>query len=697
MAIKETIPFNFDEIYSYIEDKFAERGYDNQEGSNTMQLVTAMSYLTSMLNANTATNINETLLTLARKRNTALQDARVLGYEIEHIRSYQYTLTLKFTNISDSAVTHYIEKYMSFTSGSKTYYYLDDGVSVTVPAGSEETPSVVTKSIVVIEGDLRKYENEPEVLSVVILDVYDEDTSTWGTQHYIDIPYTDVEDDGIEMFLTYYDEDGQLRDEEVWTRSKQFMIDADTVLNRNFVRLDDIEYKTPRCYFKIGDVGNEIRSGTIIQMNVLMSSGTAGAMIGIPTAPSNLDCEITNYALLVQGAEEESLESIKVNAPLFHNSANRVITKPDYIAFCNRQASVRYTDAWDGHDEYPHVPGHIWFSFVPSTTSRSLIDETRASPDDDYGEGLVWNLQDFGNNINWYIEDGSDDLEATWYGQGGEVLNIFNYLDEYKIPTLQFHHRHPVFMDFEYDIKIARYNIKTSKQEIHYNIFKIIDNFFRNDDKTDSTDTDEEAIEQFGSEYFQSSLIKRIDRELTDITGFDVKNLYTTIHLCEKNIVYEKYTEEKVLIPELKEIKIHLGIPFEGIFDSNGDVVFANLPSINTTNFANSEDLTVDESSLIVDDGATYLNVKVSTFNILLGTTVVGTYKIYKAFEDIIEVTLYVQDDNGHTSGIDYAELDTSGLAEGEIGGLFLNVQYPSSNIRFTRNTIPRLKKVSFL
>ena len=147
MAIKETIPFNFDDIYAYIEAKFEDEGYDNEEGSNTMQLVTAMSYLVSMLNANTASNINETILTLARKRSVALQDARVLGYEAEHIKSYQYNLTLEFSTPG----THRINKYDYFTAGDYVYYYLGD----TTDSFEVLEGETVTKTITVKEGDLK--------------------------------------------------------------------------------------------------------------------------------------------------------------------------------------------------------------------------------------------------------------------------------------------------------------------------------------------------------------------------------------------------------------------------------------------------------------------------------------------------------------------------------------------------------------
>jgi len=80
--IKETVPFSFDEIYDGIADLFADKGYDSPyDGSNLSQLITSMAYTVSTLNANTAVNINETILTLAQKRDNIVQDARLLGYE----------------------------------------------------------------------------------------------------------------------------------------------------------------------------------------------------------------------------------------------------------------------------------------------------------------------------------------------------------------------------------------------------------------------------------------------------------------------------------------------------------------------------------------------------------------------------------------------------------------------------------------
>lgn len=640
MAITETIPYNFDDIYEYIEQKFEEEGYDTEEGSNTMQLVTAMSYLVSMLNANTAANINETILPLARKRSVALNDARVLGYEVSHVQSYQYSLTLEFSN----AGTYRINKYDSFSTGDHTYYYMGDTTdSFTVSEGE-----TVTKTITVKEGTLNKYSSD-ESLSLTIESQYNANTKTWAAQEYIDVPYTDVEENGIEMFLTYYDESGNYYEMEEWSRTTQFMIEADTSLNKEFVRLDLIDYGMPRLYFKIGDIGKDMRIGTLVYLNVLQSSGEDGKMTETPT-PDSLDCEVTSYTLSVQGASEETLESIQTNAPLFNNTANRVITINDYIAFCNRQTSVETSVIWDGGDEYPERPGYIWFTFTPATITRNISNT---------GEGYEWTLDNPYDNVNWYIED-------------DEITEVFNVLDDYKIPTLEFLHRQPIYMDFEYTINIPRYVVQTSEADINEGVFNVINDYFTGDDSTTN-----DPVESFRFEYFQSNLNKRIDSQLTDNMGFNI-SLKTTIPLNERLIINETFGGSDV-----NEIRFHLGVPFEGLYDSNGDVIFDNIPSINTTDFDGSNDLSVSESSSTYSSAGEY-----TSYNILLGSNIVGEYRVYDETISDIEVILYITSDDGYTTGISSSVISDDGT--------LINVEYPNSNIPMKRNTIARLKTVTF-
>lgn len=701
MAIKETIPFTFDDIYAYIEQKYTDAGYDVQEGSNTMQLVTAMSYLTSMLNANTAVNINETLLTLARKRKNILKDARILGYEVAHRQSYRYTLVLEFTNDTSSAVVKSIPKYTKFAAGSYTYYYLGDPVSdgvdsITVPANSS-----VQVSIVVVEGTLKTFGDYPDSLVVTIEQQYNTELGAYESQNYVDIPFSNVEDTyGVEVFLTYYDDNSELHEEETWTRTDQFMIDSDTSLSKEFVRLDDPDYGTPRIYFKLGNVGKNLSVGSVVQMNVLISSGTSGTMTTTPT--SSLDASVISYTIAVTGADEESIDEIRKNAPLFHNSANRAVTKPDYVAFVNRQPTIKYSDVWDGNREWPHIQGYIWFSFVPSAMVRNITTTDSYTWD---CQGIY--LTDFSN----YFVSGDGDART------GDIGAVFDLLDNYKIPTMRFIHRHPVYMDFEYKVKIARYAVKTSKTDINTSVFDVVNTYFNSGDVSVSLD----AAETFGYEYFQSNLVKRIDRALTDSMGFDL-TLSTSVSFFEKHILNENLDEAGELC-----VRFHLGEPYEGIFNTDKTVIPENLASLDTTDILISETLGTRSLYLDLSSFVTYANnptdnpiwdqvnqiteipikltewsgLGLDTVEVPVTDDVVGVYRIFNNLYRDIEVELFVT--SGTTSNGSYTSSHTVGFSpeyfvvDGTSGGLRVEVTYPSPNIPLSRNTIPRLKQVKFV
>lgn len=622
MAIKETVPFNFDDLYSKVQAKFVENGYDVQEGSNTMQLVTAMSYLVSMLNANTAVNINENLLTLARKRTNVLQDARLLGYEPGNKVSYQYELELTLP-----AGDFILPKYTVFTANNLNYYYFGDIITMTgVTAGTKI-------NIQVKEGTLIK-STDDNALSVTIEEFTE--NSVTKNQYYVDIPYTSIEDSGIEAFLTYYDDNGILFNKEVWTEIETFTVDADTILNKQFYRMNLIDYDTPRIYFKLPNTGKDLRLGTKVELNILKSSGSAGEMTALPTTTAN--CVVSAYTLKIAGTEEETTASIKQNAPLFWNSANRAVTKNDYKSICERLTLIDKSYIWDGNDEYPKIPGKIWFSFMPGTYTRKFLNDAFKT---------AFELDLLDTESNWFLED-------------AEILEIFNYLDVYKIPTLNLLHRNPVFLDFEFDIEILKYDITSTESTQNQTIFDIINDYFFTNELY--------HLEDFGTEYFKSNLIKKIDTQITDITGLNITQK-NTITLYNKNIVKEGIAGTDKYI-------INLGLPYESYYDTLGNLITANIPNINTPLFIGTKNLTVDWSAL---SGSEKTQDLVQA-NIKLNSTVIGKYKIFNSDKIVIEINI-----------------DGTTITEANIDQKVLNVVYKNNNILMTKNTIPRLRRVNFI
>ena len=115
--------------------------------------------------------------------------------------------------------------------------------------------------------------------------------------------------------------------------------------------------------------------------------------------------------------------------------SNLADSRGDYIAFSNRHAAVKNTEVWDGHDEYPHQPGHIWFSFVPSTNIRSIIDETESSIGAGDGLGLEFKLQNLSNLSNWFIEESEIIDFIKSFAVNADDFNFMQYIDAVKMRT----------------------------------------------------------------------------------------------------------------------------------------------------------------------------------------------------------------------------------------------------------------------
>lgn len=591
-SVIETVPFNFNELYTEIKEQFYNAGYDIAEGSNTSQLMTAQAYLVSMLNVNTALNANELILSYATKRENVLNDARNLGYEPYHMTSYVYNLTC--TNNSGSDLI--VPKYTQFTASGHSYYYFGSQMRITAGA---------TVTMQVKEGTLYRY-SDTSTLEVIIGTTYENGQEV--TQYYIDIPYTNVEDDGIECYLTYYDSNNIYQDKEVWLKSDDVFFDYDADYEKLFFRLDNITYGTPRIYFKYAGAGTDVAEGTIVQLNVLTTSGPDGAIEDGATVSCSdiLGLTVDEVNLVSIGQDEESIENIQENAPKWYNSANRMVVANDYIAACNRDSRVRDTVVWGGEDEFPKAPGHIWFTFLPS-----LTDESNVFTSDDYNT----EYQRAHASYEWNYLGGTEEMEAQSeareeyyeynylsatsirsreYNSDGTIVNpgIWDNIDDLKIPTLAFHNRHPIYINFDYEIGILKYEANADQPTVHQGVFDIIYNAFMGI-------SDNVNYESFSSEYFNASIIKRIDQQVTDITGFTEK-VKMKLVLNPKTVYVEQSN------PLYRDIYIPLAVPYENYFDENGVLIYDNLPSIDTENFVNyidedSGDLFVDWSLIQAD------------------------------------------------------------------------------------------------
>lgn len=653
----ETVPYNFSDLYSNVSDSFTDRGYDTTESSDVSQLLTAMSYMISMLNANTSVNINEAILSESKKRNNTYLNARQFSYEAQHITSYRYTLELTL-----GIGSHVIPKYATFTIGSYTYVYFGAQLEYT------NLTTEVKVSLSVVEGTLYQY-TDTDSLTVTTVDItLPNGDST--PQYYVDIPFTDVENDGIECYATYYDDYGRYVQREQFSASSRYVIDDTTELDKEFVRMDDIEYYTPRIYFKFAGTGYDFQTGTKIEMNVLVSSGEDGIIDDISDYDSvsfSFDslATCTNIILESVGQAEESIDSVKENAPLFYNSANRCITASDYKSFSERQTSVYKAQVWGGDEEYPQVPGHIWFTFSPTNYSRDFTydednDDSYFTYTLDNSDGVTWDYSldsdsddedeaesydtQFDDQQTFYglryIQD--EELRSTSVNDDGDTIDegVWDIIDDYKVPTLDFHNRNPLYVYFDYYISILKYSISDSKESIHSEIFDNINNCFTGTD-------DDVKYEDFSTDYYNSTLDNRIYEILGDYKGYDL-TLTSKILLNESTVSTETSTSE------IKDLYIPLSIPYENYFDSEGYLLPDVLPSIDTTEFVSYNntnelgDIYTDWSDINEDiaNGITQSDDDLIAAKVMVDVTYTQTISADDVQEDVDDGQLSIEFEN---------------------------------------------------
>jgi hypothetical protein len=649
--IKETVPFSFDEIYDGIAELFEAKGYDSPyDGSNLSQLITSMAYTTSMLNANTAININETILTLAQKRENIVQDARLLGYEATQRISYVYEIELTFTETKLYNIPHLAV----FTSGGNTYYYTGDDFDFDATAGD-------TKKILVKEGKLITYLDEPENLRQVI-----------GSEQYLDIPYPNVESDGIEVYITYYQDDGILSNRERFFKSPTLLIDIDDNLSKKFIRLENIDMDTPRIHFTLSNVGNEVPRGAVVEMNVIQSKGPDGSTTDdFKTDIAGINIE--NYELSIRGNNIESNQSIKDNAPVLHNTASRCVTANDYEVIAKKHSACKEAFVFGGEDEHPIKLGHIFLSLTPEKSTRTFTQNTENT------EWVLDNLEVIENN---YLLP--QELESNEVDVNGNIKNpgVLDNIKALNLPSLRYNIRNPLYILMDFDIRIVKYALSSVHTEVRQTIFDLLSEYIL-------------ELETYSTEFFKSNAIKKLDSFLTDITGLEMSVAFKI--MIDKNSVSEESTQaiQGQSIVEVTEnnIVLYLDTPYENIYADTGLILLPNLPRIDTVNFVPGKDLSVDFTHPYVipetipgnPDELSKSKDSIE-FPVYLGpidttdlsVNKVGTYTIYNDRTTYIRVKI-------NTDSF-YNELDTA---------RFITLKYPSENIKTLRSGIFKLNKVS--
>ena len=125
--------------------------------------------------------------------------------------------------------------------------------------------------------------------------------------------------------------------------------------------------------------------GSVIVVTYLQTKAAAANAANNFIAATTLDIDGTTYALDVTtisraagGADKESMNSIKANAPITFAAQNRLVTASDYIALIKRNYGSFLDDvtAWGGEDNAPKKYGCVYVSLKFKADTPSSVQDS---------------------------------------------------------------------------------------------------------------------------------------------------------------------------------------------------------------------------------------------------------------------------------------------------------------------------------
>lgn len=465
---------------------------------------------------------------------------------------------IKF-KINDNIITdsenkkYYMNEIVTPFRKKKFCLFFDDNTELKFDENHEfailnDTEPKKEMTLIVTEGQLLSWKDNKELERVA-----DADDAEKG---YINLDIQNVEEDGVFLEISRVNADNELILHQPWSRRKSYLPESE--INREdttFLVLEDFTSKQSylKVFTKYADVGTQFYSGNIFYFTILTSSGADGACNELMSF-ENEDLEVIPFykdensesviynKLFSNGSDEESLTSIKQNAPLFKNIAERLVTKNDYKTYCKKFQFVEQTQVWGGEElDSGQQLGHVYFSFIPK--SRSIEFES-----DENNE--VFTLKNRYERDLFYLPLN----QIISQNQGGSPTSIFSELDKKKIITLQFHNINPTYLDFILDIKVSKYLANLSEKELRKMIFDGVREYFN-------------EIEHFDSEIFKSNIIKYIDRKFNNETGISL-NINLEVSMTKDDFNEDGYNENETSAKKYKLTTL-FEFPVGGIFEAD--------------------------------------------------------------------------------------------------------------------------------
>jgi len=328
----------------------------NFEGSGLSTIIDLLAYNTHYLAMNANMAVNESFLDTATLRSSVVSHAKTLGY----------------TPRSARAPVAYVDVTLnSFTGGSAT---ISKGTKFTTKVNDSTYGFVVNAAQTVspVNG-ITRFVNLPIYEGTLVTAKYTVDSANLDKKYMV----TDARADTTTLKVSVQNSvsDATLTTYTLATDISQVTKTSDVYF------LQEVEDGKFEVYFGDGVAGSKPTDGNIIILEYIVTNkdkANGASVFSGTSVGGESDITVATLVSASGGAEPETIESIKYNAPLDYSSQGRAVTTQDYKTIVPQvYADTKAIQVWGGEDNNPPRYGQVYLAIK----TQSGVNLTQAQKD----------------------------------------------------------------------------------------------------------------------------------------------------------------------------------------------------------------------------------------------------------------------------------------------------------------------------
>jgi len=352
---------NFDAIKAnlkrFLSNQSQFKDYDF-EGSGMSVLLDLLAYNTHYLSYNANILANEMFIDTADLRNSIVSLAKALGYTPNSPRASNADINVVVNGATGTSLTMNAGTQFTTSVNGVNYNFVTTSSNTITPVDGVYTFS----NLNIYEGTYVTYQ-------------YTADTSDVDQRFLIQSANADTSTLTVQV-------QNSAGDTTVNTYTKATSITQLDSTSRVYF-LQEAEDGKFEIYFGDGVIGKALDDGNIIILKYVVTNKTAANGASSFSLSGNIggfsDVSITVNSNAANGAEAQSNESIKFNAPKSYAAQDRAVTIEDYKSKVRElYANTKSVSAWGGEDAETPFYGRVYISINP-TSGSTLTDTTKNS------------------------------------------------------------------------------------------------------------------------------------------------------------------------------------------------------------------------------------------------------------------------------------------------------------------------------